>query len=184
MHQKAVIRDFTPAQTLGCNTAIPESTITTFFDESVSLTDYVIAANIQRRYDLGGSRWWEPTAGFRFTYSDFGGNAVTLGLKDGHILRLQGGVRVGHDQRMKDHILTTSLGAFLYSDVLVEGYSIGTAGLPVSGAEVDEGKIRAMGQVNFKIDTLNGLSYYWQGTVRGGEDLFGATGKVGVRWEW
>lgn len=154
-------------------------------DQTTDAVDYTLAANIQKRYELGGNRWWEPTAGIRFTYSSFGGNAADLGLKDGQLVRLQAGGRIGWDHyKSEGYLFQTSLGLFAYSDVLVDGYIANSSGLPPSAAKADEGKIRGLAQLQFKIDTLNGAQYYWQGSVRGGEDVIGATGKVGMRWEW
>ena len=55
---------------------------------------------------------------------------------------------------------------------------------PVLGPPTDEGKLRALGQLRAQVTTTQGVSYYGQAEVRGGEDYFGATGKVGVRIDW
>ena len=54
---------------------------------STSLTNYVIASNIYHRRDYG-HMWLEPTAGFRYVSSEYGGGADVLGLDDGEALRL------------------------------------------------------------------------------------------------
>jgi hypothetical protein len=169
---------------------------------SASLTDYVIAANESYRHPLSENSWLEPTVGIRFTYSDFGSDpSVThfvkantntlgrLGFEDGDSLRLQIGARYGERWITPNgyHAITT-LGAFLYSDVLINGFTFtsptvgGLAGETVS--PVDEGKVRALGQFATKIDAGDGVSYLLQAEVRGGEDVIGFGGQLGVRYEW
>jgi len=80
--------------------------------------------------------------------------------------------------------LTTVLTGLLYSDVIVDGYIANSSGLPPSVAEVDEGKLRVLGMLQSKLDLPNGLSYYDQVEVRGGEDVIGFGGKLGIRTEW
>jgi hypothetical protein len=58
-----------------------------------------VAGNGNYRLVTTPTWWLEPTAGFRFIYSDFAdGSAAVLGLKDGHDWRVQGGVRVGNPE--------------------------------------------------------------------------------------
>ena len=49
---------------------------------------------------------------------------------------------------------------------------------------VDEGKLRGLLQVNSILDVGNGLSYNGEVGVRGGEDVWGVSGRLGVRYEW
>jgi hypothetical protein len=149
---------------------------------STSLTDLLIASNIYYRHNMGGY-WLEPTAGIRYIHSYFGDGAAALGVGDGDALRLQAGVRVGTDWvDIERRLWTVSFLAGIYSDVVVSGF---TAGGPDNVAlQTDEGKVRAIGQLRAKVTTQNGLSYYGQAEVRGGEDYWGVGGKVGVRYEW
>jgi hypothetical protein len=150
-----------------------------------SVHNYTLASNANYRMDTGGGYWWEPTAGIRFSYSDFGSDAALLGLADGQVLRLQGGVRVGHTALLTGgQVLTTALTGLLYSDVLVNGFVATSAGLPSGAAEVDEGKLRVMGVAQLRLERPDGISYYGQADIRGGEDVIGYGGKVGMRLEW
>jgi hypothetical protein len=171
---KVDIFDFDQSVDSQCGTTIATA-------GSTSLTDWLIASNIYSRH---GPRhfWLEPTAGIRYVRSDFGSGATTLGVADGESLRLQAGVRVGSDWVGYDRrFWTVSFLAALYSDVLVDGFTIGGGTVVL---ETDEGKLRALGQLRVKTTTQHGVSYYGQAEVRGGEDYFGVAGKVGVRYDW
>src|SRR5262245_24853250 len=97
--------------------------------------------------------------------------------------KVQAGVRVGTDWvDVERRLWSVSLLAGAYSDVMVNGFTAGGPGAVV--LESDEGKVRALGQLRAKVTTPYGLSYYGQAEVRGGEDYFGVTGKVGLRYDW
>lgn len=165
---------------------------------SASVTNYMIQANASRRYELTERHWWEPTAGVRYTYTDFGndpsntvfntGDPQTpgrLGLEDGYALRLQFGARLGERVETADgYIWTTTVGAFLYSDVLVNGFDSISGQTGEFVGPVDEGELRVLGQLETRLDVGNGTTYLFQAEVRGGDDVFGAAGQIGVRYEW
>lgn len=165
---------------------------------SASVNNYMIAANVSHRYELTERHWWEPTAGVRYTYTDFSkdtSNSVfetndpqfagTLGLDDGYAVRLQFGARLG--QRVEDangYIWTTTVGAFLYSDVIINGFN-GVAGQTGQFVgPVDERELRGLAQLETRLNVGNGITYLLQAEVRGGEDVFGAAGQLGIRYEW
>ena len=144
---------------------------------------YVIAANIYHRRDYG-SYWIEPTAGFRYNFTEYGSGAAALGLDEGNSLRLQAGVRVGRDWVGTDgRLWGISVLGGIYSDVVVDGYVVGAGGANTI-LETDEGKVRALGQVRAKVTSRDGVTFYGQAELRGGEDYFGVGGKLGVRYEW
>jgi outer membrane autotransporter protein len=149
---------------------------------STSLTDLLVASNIYYRRDLG-HYWLEPTAGIRYIHSYFGDGASVLGVGDGDALRLQGGVRIGTDWiDVNRRLWSLSFLAGAYSDVMVNGFTAGGPG--TIALQSDEGKVRALGQLRAKVTAPDGFTYYGQAEVRGGEDYFGVTGKVGVRYDW
>ncbi len=149
---------------------------------STDMTNFTIAGNLYSRRDMG-HYWIEPTIGLRYIHSDLSSSAAALGLGDGEALRLQGGVRVGTDWVSADRRLwSVSFLGGLYSDVIVNGFV--AAGGGATSLATDEGKLRALGQLRAQVTTTQGVSYYGQAEVRGGEDYFGATGKVGVRIDW
>lgn len=177
---------------------------------SASVNNYTLAGNVSHKYALSGNSWLEPTAGFRYTITEYGSDLTTLtsisnnplsntfgppgrlGLEDGTVLRLQAGLRAGQQQALPDGGLWTLVGgAFLYSDVLITGFDYNPAvtnnvnileGSPVF--PVDEGKLRVMGQFISTVDYANGWSYLISGEVRGGEDLFGIGSRIGARYQW
>lgn len=156
----------------------------TSLDADSSVNDYTLAGNVNYRFDIDRSNWFEPTFGMRFTYSDYGSGADVMGFKDGSVFRVQGGVRFGNRMiTSQGYLVTTTLTGLLYSDVAVNGL-VNTAIFSDSVAKVDEGKLRVLGALASKVDMPSGISYYGQVEVRGGEDVIGLGGKVGMRLEW
>ena len=68
---------------------------------------------------------------------------------------------------------------FRSSDSATGGAFAGTAVLPS-----DQGKVRGQGIARVNFDYGNGFSTFVQGEVRGGEGLFGAGGRAGVRYQF
>jgi hypothetical protein len=150
-----------------------------------SLTNHIVASNLYYRWSYSGGVWVEPSVGLRFTHTSVGGNGANIGLDDGDALRVQGGVRVGRYWFTPGgYLVTTAITGLLYSDVYVDGFALPGIGVAPGVGEVDEGKLRVMGIAQAKIDMLNGTSWYGQVEVRGGEDLIGVGGKVGLRVQW
>ena len=165
---------------------------------SASVNNYMIAANVAHRHELSERSWYEPVFGMRFTHTDFGNDPSNssfnfggpqptgrLGLEDGSALRLQAGVRYGErGETAEGYLWTMTFGAFLYSDVLITGFESVSGQTGEAVGPVDEGKLRALGQFETKLDVGNGVTYLLQAEVRGGEDVFGAAGQLGVRYKW
>ena len=147
--------------------------------------NYTVSSNAYYRYDLGGNSWFEPTAGIRFTYTDFGRDAFALDLQDGRVLRLQAGARIGSSWDVGSrYTFAASLLGLVYSDVWVDGFTLVDTGFVSTVSNVDEGKLRGLGQINLKLDNGRGVSYGAEVAVRGGEDVWGVGGRLGVRYEW
>ena len=168
---------------------------------SASVTDYVFAANAAYRHDLTGNSWFEPMVGLRYTITDFSSDVSNsvftgnipqlpqtpgrLGLEDGTALRLQFGGRYGQKWTTPEgYLWTTTLGAYLYSDVSITGFKSIAGQTGESVGPVDEGKVRALGQFETHLDVGNGMSYMLRAEVRGGSDVFGVGGQLGIRYEW
>ena len=161
----------------------------------VDVSEYTIAANLAYRNELGPKSWFEPLAGFRFTYTDFGTSSggFAIGAEDGRTLRLQIGARFGGAWvSTEGYTVTSTLAGLLYSDILIDGFVgktlIGTAGggtaLVDASTLNDEGKVRVLGQFATVVDFGNGYSLFGDVEVRGGQDLFGVGGRAGVRYTW
>ncbi len=166
---------------------------------SASVNNYMISANAAHRYLIGAdNKWWEPTVGVRYTITDFGSdpsNSVfrdggvqptgRLGLEDGTALRLQVGARFGDRVELEGgYVLSTTVGAYLYSDVAISGFESVAGQTGEAVGPVDEGKVRLLGQLETRLSLGNGLSYMMQAELRGGGDVMGAAGQLGMRYEW
>lgn len=163
--------------------------VTTTFSGAAgtSLTTHNIIANVNYRFQLGQGYWIEPTAGILYTATNYAASAARLGLDNGDLLRLQGGLRLGSTFETADRIIvTSSLTGLAYEDVLIRGGFIqgGAFGTSDILARSDEGRIRGAGVLDVNLDHGNGFSWFVQGGVRGGENLFGAGGKGGIRYQW
>lgn len=154
---------------------------------SGGLTNLSTFGNISYRLFTIGPVWVEPTVGFQYTESVYDNRAKRrLGLNDGDLVMIQGGARLGMDTIFADQSrLTTTLTGLAYDDVEVNGGFI-QGGLFGSNllAKTDEGEVRGRGILALNYAVANGVSLFAQGDVYGGERLFGAGGKGGVRVEW
>jgi hypothetical protein len=166
----------------------PVGTIVSTGTGSTNLINYGIAWNIQQKFFLSNATWIEPTAGIRYYIADYDSDAATLGLADGHVLRLQAGARLGTQFFWNNVLVTPVLTGLVYGDPVVSGLAltdaafIGATGGVASAAT--EGKVRGQGIGTVKFDYGNGLSSFVQTDVRGGSDYFGYGGRAGVRFVW
>jgi hypothetical protein len=152
---------------------------------STNLNDYIVAGDANYRFAMTPVYWLEPTAGFRFTYSDYDRTAAALGLKNGDDLRLLGGLRVGTDLYWGTVRVTPTLTGLAYDDVLITGQVVSGGGFAVTPViPLDAGKVRGEGIFAVNFDYGNGLSAFALADIRGGEDLFGAGGRAGIRYQW
>ena len=154
---------------------------------SGGLTNLSTFSNLSYRLGTLGPMWIEPVVGFQYTASLYDNRAKReLGLDDGDLLMVQGGARVGTDTILANQRkLSTSLTGLAYSDVsvsggFIEGGFFGTNLL----AKSDEGEVRGRGVLAVNYDLGTGVSLYAQGDVYGGDRLFGAGGKGGLRVQW
>jgi len=152
---------------------------------STNLTNLSSFGNINYRFRLSEQYWIEPTAGYNYTSSRYDQNAALLGLSNGYLLRFQSGARFGVESIWNQVRVTTTLTGLAYDDVIVSGGVIqnaafGSNALLLAG----EGKIRGDGILAVNFDFGRGLSSFVLADVRGGEGLFGAGGKAGMRYQW
>jgi Autotransporter beta-domain len=151
-----------------------------------TLTNYELSSDFQYRFPINPGWWWEPTGGFRYINSQYGGGAAALGLADGFVWRVQGGLRLGTDQIWNSVRVTTTLTGLAYSDVVVHGVVIsgGSIGGTFFGNTLlpsDQGLLRGQGIWRTNFDFGNGRSLFVQADVRGGQGLFGAGARLGGR---
>jgi Autotransporter beta-domain len=152
---------------------------------TASVTDLSIIGNYNYRIPVYGGIWIEPTAGFDYTYSLYDAAAASLGVSDGYVWVLQGGARLGIDNYFGPVHVTQTITGLAYDDVKIVGGPV-LNGAFIGGPllNFDEGKIRGEGIYAVDFNCGHGLSSFVQGIVYGGEDLIGAGGKVGVRYQW
>lgn len=152
---------------------------------STKLNNYTTSGNLNYKMAISPSVWLQPTAGFQYVSANYGANAAQLGLDDGRLVRLQGGVRVGFDTVWNQTPVTASVTGLMYDNVQVKGGFIQNGVVPGNPLILnDEGKLRAQGTLALNFQHGNGVSSFVLGEVRGGEDLFGAAGRGGVRVAW
>ncbi|WP_395697050.1 autotransporter outer membrane beta-barrel domain-containing protein [Methylocella sp.] len=153
---------------------------------STSLTVSTVTGNLNYRFTLQPNLWLEPTVGAQFTWLGYGGGAQALGLSDGNQIMVQGGARVGTSGVFENVKVATTLTGLAYSDVAVNGGFI--AGAAANGnnilADADRGQVRGRGILAFNFDFGQGLTSFIAGDLYGGQGLFGAGGKAGLRYEW
>jgi hypothetical protein len=149
---------------------------------SSNLTSYATAGNVNYKFDVGGG-WIEPTIGAIYTVTRWDGAMSSL---DGHTVRVQGGLRLGHSFTSAGIVIEPTVAAMLYSDVVIEGGNITTVGL---ATPTDEGKLFELGSLKLNFDFGKGLSTSVEAEVRHGSlghgaDVVGAAGRVGLRYKW
>jgi hypothetical protein len=173
---------FNESATCSCGAYLPVSG-----NGSVPLLNGTVAGNLNYRFNLYPNFWIEPTVGAQYTNSSYGSNAFQLGLEDGNLVMVQGGARFGNTTLIYNHILmTTTLTGLAYDDVLVAGGFIPAAAFEGQNllVQADQGQVRGRGILAMNFDFGQGISSFIQGEVRGGQGLFGAGGKAGVRVQW
>jgi hypothetical protein len=149
---------------------------------SIPMDVYTIGNNFYYRFSSGAG-WWEPTVGAQYISTQYGGNAAALSLSNGYDWRIQGGVRTGISFPWQQAIVSTTVTGLAYSDVAIRGFVVNNGLAPTSLPE-DEGKLRGQGILMVNLDFQNGVGLFAQGDVRGGKDLLGGGGRLGVRVGW
>jgi hypothetical protein len=149
---------------------------------SFGVDNYTVAFNLNNKYTLNPAWWVEPTVGFLHTNTVWNDAAHNLGMTDGDSWRVQGGARLGWSGIWNAMRVDGTLTALAYDDVSIRGGTIATITAPL--VPTDEGKVfgQFIGKLNF--DHGNGLSSYIESEVRGSDGVFGAAGRIGLRYRW
>jgi outer membrane autotransporter protein len=145
-----------------------------------------VGGTISYRFDLGRTGWTvEPTVGLDYTRSRFD-DAAQLGLSNGSTLRARAGATFATFYQVSETmILQPSFGAFAFSNVDVDnGTNLTIDFNSLQSVQTDEGQVR--GELNAQLTAIfaNGFSAFAKAEVRFGEDLYGAAGRVGVRYQF
>jgi outer membrane autotransporter protein len=154
------------------------------------LTNLSVLGNIGYKFDLSQGFYVEPTAGFEYVQTNFSDSpvltATTIPLLDGHVTRLRAGARFGTEWVTNNIRIEPSVLPLVYYIANASGLETFTAGGPgVITFPSDEGKVfgEVQASVNF-FDLNSGLSGFVRADLRFGEDLFGGSGKAGIRYTW
>jgi outer membrane autotransporter protein len=148
---------------------------------STDVVNVSITGNANYRIPTSAGTWWEPTAGFRYTHSSYGSNAVVLGMTDGEVWRLQGGVRFGAEYYWGATQVVTTLTGLVYSDVSVSGLVVNTGAFGGAVVPNEEGEVRGMAILGLNFIHNPATTTFINAEVRAGDDYFGAGGKIGLR---
>jgi hypothetical protein len=148
-------------------------------ETGLGLDNYTVAGNVNYKQDLG-AWWWEPTAGASYTRTVWNSNSQAMGMTNGTDWRVQGGARFGRGFDWNGKHFNGTLTVLAYDDVSITGGTIVSATMPL--APTDQGKV--FGQVIGKLETAlaQNLSGYVEGEVRGRQNIFGAAGRIGLRY--
>ena len=153
---------------------------------TIPFDNYTVAGNLTYRFQEGPNIWIEPTAGFRYTQTWYGGLPSAFGIANGSDTRLQAGMRAGGSYTWNGVVVTPSITGLAYDDVSIQGLvaADGVNGAPATALPADQGKVRGEVILASIFDYGNGFSWFGQIDVRGGQDLFGAGGRLGFQYVW
>ena len=150
---------------------------------SVGLDNYTVSGNTQYKfYIMKSSAFFEPTAGFVYTNSQYGTATVPGVFNDGYDWRVQGGARFGGASFAWNNVtFSPTIQALAYSDVKITGTTLQAIGVQ---APIDEGLVRGQFDGTLNMDFGHGLTANLTGELRVGEDLLGYAVKGGLRYTW
>ena len=148
---------------------------------SVDLRNFNVAGDLQYKFLLKNNDFIEPTAGFTYTNTQYSTGAASLGLEDGHLVRLQAGVRFGAGWNWNNIQFGSTLLFLAYDNVQQTGTALTNIGLATPS---DVGLIRGEVDAEINADFGNGFTGLLRGEVRFGDDMFGGAIKIGARKQW
>jgi len=149
-------------------------------DLNLHLTNFVVSSNLNYKFDV--VTWWiEPTVGASYTATVWDNASKFFGFEDGHVWRVQGGVRVGTSYDWNGVKVEPTLTGMAYSDVEVQGGTVAAAagGLVVPS---DQGKVFGQGIAKLNFIWNANFSSYLEGEVRGREGVLATAGRLGLRY--
>jgi hypothetical protein len=150
-------------------------------DTSIGLTNAGISGNAQYKFAWAAKNFVEPTAGFSFTRTIFGGGADALELQDADTVRLQAGSRFGTTWDANGVSIDSSIKALVYSDVIAQGTSIAGTALTPTVSPTDEGLVRGELDPEMMFALADGYSMTLSGKLRFGEGMVGGSAGINLR---
>jgi hypothetical protein len=148
---------------------------------SIGLTNAGVSGNVQYKFAWLTNNFVEPTAGFTFTRTIFGGGAAALELQDADTVRLQAGSRFGTTWDANGVSVDSSIKALVYSNVIAQGTSIAGAALTPTVSPTDEGLVRGELDPEMMFALADGYSVTLSGKLRFGEGMVGGSAGINLR---
>jgi outer membrane autotransporter protein len=148
---------------------------------STDVVNVTITGNANYRIPTSATTWWEPTVGFRYVNSSYGSSAFLLGIDDGELWRLQGGVRFGASYYWGSTQVVGTLTQLIYSDVAINGFVINSGAFGGAAVPNEEGEVRGLTALGLNFIHAPGTTTFLNGELRYGDDYWGIGGKLGLR---
>jgi len=150
----------------------------------LGLTNAGVSGNVQYVIKLDKTYFMEPTGGFSFTRTIFGGGAAGLGLQDASTLRLQGGVRWGASWEMNGISVDASVKTLAYSNVVAQGTALASDFVGTGIVPTDAGLLRGLVAPELSICLPENYTVTLSGEARFGQDLAAGSVKLALRKQW
>jgi len=152
-------------------------------NESVDVTNAGVSGNLQYKLTSTGNSFVEPTAGFSFTRTMFGGGTA-INLQDASTLRLQAGARVGTAWEVNGVSVEPTLKALVYGDAIAQGTSIAGSVVSATISPTDEGLVRGEIDPELCFNLPDNYSVTLSGVFRFGEAMVGGSAGLNLRKQW
>jgi hypothetical protein len=151
---------------------------------SVGITNAGVSGNMQYKITLAGNNFLEPTAGFSFTRTMFGGASPGLDLEDSSTVRLQAGARLGTTWEVNGISIDSSLKALVYGNAIVTGTSVTASVLGTAITPTDQGLVRGEIDPSMSFNLADGYSVTLSGSVFFGQAVLGGSAALNLRKQW
>jgi hypothetical protein len=151
---------------------------------SVGITSAGVSGNVQYKITWAGNNFLEPTAGFSYTRTIFGGGAPELDLQNSSTLRLQAGARLGTTWEVNGISIDSSLKALVYGNAIVTGTSIAASVLGAAITPTDQGLVRGELDPSMSFNLADGYSVTLSGSLLFGQALRGGSAALNLRKQW
>ena len=153
-------------------------------DALVGITNAGVSGNIQYKFTWAQNNFLEPTAGFSFTRTIFGGGDPGLDLQDSSTLRLQAGARLGTTWEVNGISIDASLKALAYGNAILSGTSVTAGVLGATIAPTDLGLVRGELDPSLSFNLADGYSITLSGNLIFGQALWGQSAALNFRKQW
>jgi hypothetical protein len=151
---------------------------------TVGITNAGVSGNMQYKITWAGNSFLEPTGGFSFTRTIFGGGAPGLDLQDSSTLRFQAGARLGTTWEGNGISIDASLRALVYGDAVVTGTGVTASLLGTALTPTDQGLVRGEVDPSLSFNLADGYSVTLSGSALFGPAILGGSAALSLRKQW